>query len=128
MKKYKILFWTSTGLISAMMLFSAYSYLTNPQMEAGFQHLGYPDYFRVELANAKFPGAILLLVPFNFWLKEWAYGGFFITFVSAFIAHFSRHDPISVVIMPVVALTLLLLSHFYYKKLQNEKFRIKRFV
>lgn len=124
MKKYKILFWTSTGLISAMMLFSAFSYITNPQIEAGFQHLGFPDYFRVELAIAKSLGAVLLLVPFNFWLKEWVYGGFFITFVSAFIAHFSSHDPINAMIMPIIALTLLLLSYFYYKKLQIKPLRI----
>ena len=109
------------------MLFSAFAYLTNAQMVVAFQHLGYPDYFRVELAIAKSLGAILLLVPFNFWLKEWVYGGFFITFVSAFIAHFSVNDPVNAIIMPIVALSLLLLSYFSYKKSQNEKSRIKRF-
>ncbi len=45
MKKDKIIFWTTTGLVSAMMLFSAYSYLTNETMKNGFVHLGFPGYF-----------------------------------------------------------------------------------
>lgn len=119
MKKMKILFWITTGLISLMMLFSAYSYLTTTEMEAAFQHLGYPDYFRVELAVAKIVGVILLLIPAGFWIKEWVYGGFFITFVSAIIAHLSVGDPISVAVMPLVALVLLVLSYFSYKRIQN---------
>jgi len=34
-----------------MMIFSAYYYLTKEAMQQGFHHLGYPDYFRVELGK-----------------------------------------------------------------------------
>jgi hypothetical protein len=110
--KNKIAYWISTGLVSAMMLFAAYSYLTAPETAAGFRHLGFPDYFRVELAIAKFLGALALLIPVvPRLLKGFAYAGFTITFISAFIAHLSSGDPMGIMVMPVVALVLLGVSY-----------------
>jgi len=59
-----------------MMTYSAYAYLTQPAMAEGFRHLGFPDYFRVELGIAKLLGAIVLLAPLATRLMEWAYAGF----------------------------------------------------
>lgn len=94
MKKDKIIYWVSTGVIGAMMLFSGYSYFTNPQIVEGFKHMGFPDFFRVELGIAKIIGALVLLIPqIPTKIKEWAYAGFIITFVSASIAHINAGDP-----------------------------------
>ena len=77
MKKDKIIYWVSTGLISAMMLFSAYAYFTSSQISEAFKHLGFPDFFRVELGSAKLLGALVLLIPqIPVKIKEWAYAGF----------------------------------------------------
>ena len=114
--KNKIIFWVSTGLISLMMLFSAYAYFTSPEMEANFKHVGFPDYFRIELAVAKIIGVIVLLIPAPKMIKEWAYAGFGITFISAFIAHSAVGDPISGRVMPLVALALLAVSRIYLDK------------
>jgi hypothetical protein len=57
-----------------------------------YTHLGFPDYFRIELALAKLLGAVLLLAPAPARLKEWAYAGFAITLGSALIAHFAVGD------------------------------------
>src|SRR5579871_6193811 len=96
MKTNKIIFWSSTILLVVMMLFSAYNYLTNEQIKGAFVHLGFPSYFRIELAVAKILGAIVLLLPFaSQTLKTIAYAGFGITFISAFIAHVSSGDPFS---------------------------------
>jgi uncharacterized membrane protein YphA (DoxX/SURF4 family) len=116
MKATKIFYWITTVLVSLMMLFSAYSYLTNPQMAAAFKHLGYPDYFRIELAIAKLIGVILLIVPFAGRLKEWVYAGFTIVFISAFISHSSSGDPVFMRAMPVIALLFLAVSYFTYHK------------
>ncbi len=67
--------------------FTAYAQLTLPQVAEAFRHLGFPDYFRVELSWAKFLGVAVLLAPVPGRLKEWAYAGFAITLVSALIAH-----------------------------------------
>lgn len=117
MKTFKITYWVSTAIVALMMVYSAYAYLTQPMMDQAFQHLGFPAYFRVELAVAKIIGAILLLAPVASRFKEWAYAGFSITFISAFIAHSMSGDPVSVRIMPVIFLLLLIVSYFSYKKL-----------
>lgn len=111
-KTIKTIYWISTALVSLMMTFSAYSYLTNETIKQAFHHLGFPDYFRVELAVAKILGAVLLLLPIKGQWKEWAYAGFVFTFVSAFIAHTASGDPINNRVGPVVFLIVLLLSYF----------------
>lgn len=116
--KQKLAFWIPSALLSLMMLFSSYAYLANPELKAAFGHLGFPDYFRIELAIAKILGVIALILPgLPGNIREWAYGGFGITFISAFIAHAVNADPVSATVMPVVAFTLLAISYlFRFKK------------
>jgi len=116
MKAIKITYWISTALVAIMMLYSAYAYLAKPEMEQAFQHLGYPGYFRIELAVAKILGAIILLVPFAGAIKEWAYGGFTFTFISAFIAHSASGDPVNYRAMPIIFLVVLAVSYFSWRK------------
>jgi len=117
MKKNKIIYWTATGILGGMMLLTAFGYLTNEEMKAGFVHLGFPSYFRIELATAKIIGALVLLIPFiPKRLKEAAYVGFAITFISAFIAHTSSGDPMSVAIMPLIFTGILVVSFIYSNK------------
>jgi len=86
-------------------------------MKAAFVHLGFPGYFRVELAVAKIIGALVLLVPgIPKIVKQFAYFGFALTFLSAFIAHTASGDPISVAIMPLLFLGILIVSYFYFLK------------
>ncbi|MFT3901739.1 MAG: DoxX family protein [Niabella sp.] len=120
MKKEKIIFWIATGIFSIMMLFTAYNYLTSPEMKAAFVHLGFPDYFRVELAVAKLLGALALLMPFapNAF-KQFAYAGFTINLISAAIAHASKGDPAQAVMMPLIFLVLLIVSYIYFGKLKD---------
>ena len=87
-----IVFWIGTALFTLQMGFTAYAQLCLPQVAQAFIHLGFPAYFRVELACAKFLGLAVLLLPAPARLKEWAYAGFAITLVSALIAHFSVGD------------------------------------
>jgi len=116
MKTTNITYWITTGILAIMMTFSAYSYLTQETLQQGFHHLGFPDYFRIELAIAKMIGVIGLLVPVAARVKEWAYAGFGITFISAFIAHTASGDPVFVRIMPVIFLVLLVVSYVTHHK------------
>ena len=120
MNKMKITYWISTVIFSAMMLFSATMYFISPQMAETFQHLGYSDYFRVELGIAKIIGVLLLLIPFTGRLKEWVYAGFTINMISAGIAHAALGDPISAVLTPLVFLGVLVVSYVTYHKLEEE--------
>ena len=85
-------FWIVTALFCLQMSFTAYAQLRLPQVAEAFTHLGFPDYFRVELAWAKLLGVVLLLAPVPARLKEWAYAGFAINLASALIAHLSVGD------------------------------------
>jgi hypothetical protein len=85
-------FWTATALFCLQMAFTGYAQLRLPQVAQAFVHLGFPDYFRVELALAKLVGVVVLLAPVPTRLKEWAYAGFAIDLGSAVIAHLSVGD------------------------------------
>lgn len=120
MNKMKITYWITTGIFSAMMLFSATMYFTNPEMAQTFEHLGFPDYFRIELGIAKIVGVLLLLAPFTGRLKEWVYAGFTINMISGSIAHAALGDPISAVLTPLVLLGVLAVSYVTLQKLDEE--------
>src|SRR5258707_9732339 len=73
----KIIYWVSTGLVAALSIFAAFTYLSgSPQAVQGFAHVGYPQQLRIILGIAKTLGAIALIVPGMAVLKEWAYAGF----------------------------------------------------
>lgn len=116
MKGIKITYWATTGLVTLMMLFSGYTYFTAPEASQGFQHLGFPDYFRIELAIAKLTGAVLLVAPVSARIKEWTYAGFTFCFVSAFIAHTASGDPVANRMGPVIFLVVLAVSYVTYFK------------
>src|SRR5215471_4994419 len=91
-KATTIVYWILTALFCLQIGFTAYAQLRLPQVAEAFSHLGFPSYFRVELALAKLLGVFLLLAPVAVRLKEWAYAGFGIVLASALIAHFSVGD------------------------------------
>ena len=117
-------YWITTGLVSGVMLYTAVTYFAAEKMKDSFTHLGFPDFFRIELGIAKALGALALLLPFlPSRLKEAAYAGFAITFVSAIVAHLSQHDPIIHSLQAVILLILLGVSYFYFPKMKRLKGR-----
>jgi hypothetical protein len=92
-KTKTIVYWIITGLFCLEMSFTAYYMLMHlPEGAQAIIRLGFPSYFRVELAWAKLLGVVLLLAPVPVRLKEWAYAGFAINLGSAIIAHLSVGD------------------------------------
>ena len=118
----KAIYWTATGIVCAVMVFSAINFnLRNPvgPMKGAFAHLGFPDYFRIELTVAKVLGVLALLIPgMPAKVKEFAYAGFAITLVSASIAHFSSGDGPLFIIDPLLFLGALAVSYSYFNKLR----------
>src|SRR5690348_4005054 len=107
----KVIYWASTGLLAALSVFAAFSYLSGtPQAVQGFAHVGYPQQLRIILGIAKLLGAITLVIPGLPRLKEWAYAGFTFAWISAFVAHYLAKDgPIA--FMPLILLVLLFVSY-----------------
>src|SRR5439155_23301295 len=94
-KKDEVIYWTSTGIVFAIMLWSGLNFAFNPAMKGAFAHLGLPNWFRIELTTAKALGAFALLIPVvPSRIKEFAYFGFAITLISAAIAHLSSGDSV----------------------------------
>ncbi len=91
-KTETVVYWMVTALFCLQMTFTAYAQLRLPQVAQMFTHLGFPDYFRVELSWAKLLGVALLLAPAPDRLKEWVYAGFAINLASAVVAHLAVGD------------------------------------
>ena len=113
-----IAFWVVTALFCLQIGFTAYAQLSFPQVAAAFTHLGFPDYFRVELSYAKLLGVALLLAPVPARLKEWAYAGFAITLVSALIAHLSVGDGPDAWSWAAGTALLWALSYVFWRRLE----------
>lgn len=115
-KSTRIAFWATTSFFALWMLFTAYAQLALPQVKQMFTHLGFPDYFRVELSVAKIIGVAVLLAPAPSRLKEWAYACFALTLTSALISHLAVGDGAVVYLWPVAAGMVLAFSYFLYRK------------
>ena len=116
-------FWIATALLCLQLSFTAYAQLSLPQVAEAFAHLGFPAYFRVELAWAKLLGVVVLLAPVPARLKEWAYAGFAITLVSALIAHLSVGDGPEAWSFAVATGVLWGLSYFFWRRLEASSAR-----
>ena len=111
-------FWIVTALFCLQIGFTAYAQLRLPQVAEMFTHLGFPDYFRVELSLAKLLGVAVLLAPVPARLKEWAYAGFAFTLASALIAHCSVGDGPEVWSWSAATFVLWGLSYFFWRRVQ----------
>ena len=130
-RKDKIIYWTTTGIVCSVMVFSIINFIFNDHFpfpngpEGAFVHLGLPYYFKVELTIAKILGVAALLIPgIPRKIKEFAYFGFGITLVSACIAHSARGDwrlSIIYIIDPLIFLGTLIVSYFYFNKMESER-------
>ena len=116
MKRNKIIYYVSTGLLSLLLLFSAGMYIFNHEEVAEmFTKFGYPTYIIYPYAIAKLLGIFALWMPNFDKLKEWAYAGFFFAFMFAFFAHFMIGDGDQM--GALIAMILLVVSYIFNKKL-----------
>lgn len=121
-KKNRVIYWIATGLAVLLGAGTSPMYFNSPTLVEAFQHLGFPDYFRIELGIGKIIGAIILLLPrISVRIKEWVYAAFAITFISGSIAH-GIVDGMPTLLVPLVPLIFLIISYIYYHKIQIESF------
>ena len=113
-------FWITTALFALQISFTAYAQLRLPQVAGEFARLGFPSYFRTELAWAKLAGVVALIIPMvPARLKEWAYAGFAITLISALIAHFATGEGPAAWGWAAGTLVLWALSYFFWRRLEK---------
>src|SRR5258705_4436140 len=98
-KTINIIYWISTIVFAALIIFSASGGLQPSQAAIQLIHdaLGYPVYFIQFISIAKLIGAIVILVPrLNRSIKEWAYAGLFFDLAGAIysgVASAGKFDP-----------------------------------
>ncbi len=117
MKKYKIIFWVTTTLIflfeGVMPAFTSQTEMTKECI----RHLGYPAYFGVMLMVFKVLGALALIIPqVPARVKEWAYAGFAIDFIAAFVSNAAVDGINGMTFFPLIVLAVLAGSYVYYHK------------
>ncbi len=118
MKRDKIIYYIATGLLSLLMMYSAYMYFFQHEAVKGmFTNFGYPTYIIYPYAIAKLLGLVAIWFVGNKVLKEWAYAGFFFAFILAFFAHYMIGDGEQM--GAVVAMLLLIVSYIYSKKIDK---------
>jgi len=116
MKRDKIIYWGSTGLLCLMMTGSAIMYIIKySEVATVFTALGYPTYLIYPLAVLKLLGVLAILTKKSKFLKNLAYAGFFYDFLLAASAHVNVGD--GDYVPALVALALVIVSFVYDRRL-----------
>ncbi|MEO7989162.1 MAG: DoxX family protein [Chryseolinea sp.] len=128
MKTTKLIYWISTSII--FLLDSVMPALTSHTELAveGIRHLGFPDYFRVQLTIFKVLGGLILMIPkVPARIKEWAYVGFAINFISACVGHAVVDGMDFQTFFPLIILAILIVSYTYYHKIvESDSFEMQK--
>jgi DoxX-like family len=85
-KTTNVIYWISTILFAALMIFSAAGGVQPSQASIQLMHdqMGYPVYFIQFISIAKLIGCVAILIPrLNRSVKEWAYAGLFFDLAGA---------------------------------------------
>jgi hypothetical protein len=128
MKTTKLIYWISTSIIflfdSVMPALTSHTELAIE----GIRHLGFPDYFRVQLAIFKVLGGLILMIPkVPARIKEWAYVGFAINFISASVGHAVVDGMDFQTFFPLIILAILIVSYTYYHKIiESDSFEVQK--
>ncbi|GAB1856426.1 hypothetical protein MHTCC0001_12610 [Flavobacteriaceae bacterium MHTCC 0001] len=114
----KITYWITTIITALYLLWSAYGYLFSKTMIEGIEKLGFPNFFRVELAVLKIIAVFILTIPqIPLQIKDWAYVGIGLFYLTALIAHFAHKDPIIINMINIILFGVLIISNIYLRKL-----------
>ena len=111
------IYWVSTTIIGAFLALSSYSYIFSKSTIEGIKELGFPDFFRIELAVLKLIAVFLLLIPsIPIQLKEWTYAGVGFFLLTAMVAHISHKDSIGILFLLLILFAILIVSNIYLPK------------
>lgn len=122
-KTRNIIYWTSTIIFSALMIFSASGGLQPSQQAIQIIHdgLGYPVYFIQFISVAKLLGAIIILIPGSGRIKDWAYAGLFFDLAGAVysgIAAAGKFDPL-ILTMLIWIVPGIVSYYFWLKRIKS---------
>ncbi len=118
----KTIYWSTTIILSIFLLWSAYTYLFSKAAIEGVKALGFPDHFRMQLAILKLLAVVIIVTPIvPLQIKEWAYAGIGLFFITAIIAHTAHKDPFIITVINLVLMGIMCISYIYLHKLNSYK-------
>jgi hypothetical protein len=119
-KTTNIVYWVSTIIFAALMIFSSVGGLKPTQQAIQILHdgLGYPIYFIQFISVAKLIGCVAILIPgLNKTVKEWAYAGLFFDLAGAVysgLASAGKFDPMILTMLAWIIPGIV--SYYYWHK------------
>ena len=122
-KTTDILYWVSTIIFAALMIFSSAGGLqpTPEAIQILHDGLGYPVYFIQFISIAKLIGSIVILIPGLNRIKEWAYAGLFFDLAGAVysgIASSGKFDPMMLTLLAWI-LPGIVSYYFWHKRIKK---------
>jgi hypothetical protein len=122
-KTTNIIYWISTIIFAALMIFASVGGLQPTQETIKLFHdgLGYPIYFIQFISVAKLIGCIVILIPGLKRIKEWAYAGLFFDLAGAVysgIAASGMFDPMMITMLAWIVPGII--SYYLWHKKINE--------
>ena len=119
-KTNNIVYWSSTIVFSALMIFSSAGGLQPTRQAIQLLHdsLGYPVYFIQFISIAKLLGVIVILVPGRGRIKDWAYAGLFFDLAGALysgIAVSGKFDPLMLTML--IWIVPGILSYYFWLRM-----------
>lgn len=121
-KKSTVAYWIVTVILVLFMLMDGIGGVTHQQ--AGVEsitHLGYPEYLLTIVGVAKLAGAIAIIQNRFITIKEWAYAGFTINCIGAFLSWYFTDHFSGTTFFPLIVLLIMFLSYFLWKKLPAQQ-------
>ncbi len=121
MKSTKIIYWISTGLFAAFMIFSAVPDIIMMDDAVKFMtHLGYPKYFIPFIGYAKILGSLAILIPGFKKIKEWAYAGLVFDLLGAVYSNISTDGFQPGMLVMLVIFAVVITSYIFNQKVYGQ--------
>ena len=119
-KSTNIIYWVSTIIFSALMIFSASGGIQPSAQAIQILHdgMGYPIYFIQFISIAKLLGSVAILIPgLNRSLKEWAYAGLFFDLAGAIYSGVASAGKFDVMMLTLLAWVIPgIVSYIFWHK------------
>ncbi len=121
-KTTKIVYWVVTGLFCLANFASGVAELfPNQQGLDMLKLLGYPAYFLIILGVAKILGSIAIIQTKFKIIKEWAFAGFAIDYISASASFAFIGGELFAILFPLIFLAVMFAAYFLWKKVEMQK-------
>jgi DoxX-like family len=124
-KRNKIIYWVATVWLSLGMVSTGLVQLFKVESEVAYiTGMGYPLFILNIIGIWKLLGVVVILLPKQPLLKEWAYAGFFFVMSGAIYSHIAVGNGIKDMGGPILLLVLTVVSWYFRpadKKISPQK-------